>query len=119
MASTLSDKGSVFPKSKVILTIDWRLQYIVDSALQKGAEINQAEWGAAMCMDPMTGEILAMSSYPSFDPEDRGTFTDERLRNNVIGRVYEPGSVLKPIMMGIAMDGGYVNAKAPSAVVGL
>lgn len=112
MASTLSDKGSVFPKSKVILTIDWRLQYIVDSALQKGAEINQAEWGAAMCMDPMTGEILAMSSYPSFDPEDRGTFTDERLRNNVIGRVYEPGSVLKPIMMGIAMDGGYVNAKS-------
>jgi len=110
MASTLSGEEAVLPKSKVTLTIDWRLQYIVDNALQNGATENGAEWAAAVCMNPITGEVLAMSSYPSYDPENRSTFAGERLRNNVTGRVYEPGSVLKPIMMGIAMENGYVTS---------
>lgn len=112
MASALSGEEAVLPKSEVTLTVDWRLQYIVDHALQNGAADNGAEWAAAVCMNPITGEVLAMSSYPAFDPENRSTFANERLRNNAIGRVYEPGSVLKPIMMGIAMESGHVTSKS-------
>ncbi|MEN2995490.1 MAG: hypothetical protein ABC360_00500 [Acetomicrobium sp.] len=70
-ANLSSEEEMVFLKSEVVLTIDWRLQYIVDEALQNGASVNNAEWAAAVCMDPMTGEILAMSSFPSFDPGKR------------------------------------------------
>ncbi|WP_286975404.1 peptidoglycan D,D-transpeptidase FtsI family protein [Acetomicrobium sp. UBA5826] len=111
-ANLSSEEEMLFPKSEVVLTIDWRLQYIVDEALQNGASVNNAEWAAAVCMDPMTGEILAMSSFPSFDPGNRETFSGDALRNNAIGRVYEPGSVLKPIIMGIALENGYVNSKS-------
>jgi cell division protein FtsI (penicillin-binding protein 3)/stage V sporulation protein D (sporulation-specific penicillin-binding protein) len=51
-----------------------------------------------------------LASYPTFNPNDRGSFKNpEALRNNVIGRIYEPGSTLKPLVMGLAMEEGLVN----------
>lgn len=87
------------------LTIDSRLQQIVEWKLKKGAESTKSSWGVGVCVDPKTGEILAMASYPWVDLNDRRGFSNpEALRNNVISRVYEPGSTFKPIMLGIAMD---------------
>lgn len=93
----------------VSLTIDSRIQHILEEVLARGAKAENARWAGAVCIDPKTGAVLGLASWPSFDPNNRQTMGNrESLRNNIIGRVYEPGSTLKPIIMGIALENGYV-----------
>ncbi|MDR1966890.1 MAG: penicillin-binding protein 2 [Synergistaceae bacterium] len=92
------------------LTIDSKVQQIVEWKLSEGVKASKAKWGAGICVNPQTGEILAMASYPWIDLSDRKSFGDkETLRNNVIGRVYEPGSTFKPIILGISKEMGLVS----------
>lgn len=92
------------------LTLDSKMQQIVEWKLKEGALATRSKWGIGVCVDPRTGEILAMASYPWVNLNERGSFSDaDAMRNNATGRVYEPGSTFKPIMLGIAMEA----AKAP------
>ncbi len=93
----------------VTLTIDSRIQYVVEKHLDKTASENGAKWAAAICMDPWTGAILSMASWPAFDPRSRENFKREFLSNNAVSRSYEPGSTFKPIYMGIALEQGWVR----------
>jgi cell division protein FtsI (penicillin-binding protein 3)/stage V sporulation protein D (sporulation-specific penicillin-binding protein) len=94
----------------ITLTIDSKIQQIVEWKLKEGALNTESKWGAGICVNPRTGEILAMASYPWVDLNDRGSFNNpEMLRNNVISRVYEPGSTFKPIMLGIAKEMGIAS----------
>jgi cell division protein FtsI (penicillin-binding protein 3)/stage V sporulation protein D (sporulation-specific penicillin-binding protein) len=94
----------------VKLTLDSRIQQIVERELGNGAKKYDAKWGAGVCVNPQTGEIYAMASYPSVDLNNRESFNNsEKLRNNVTGRVYEPGSTFKPIILGIAKEMGVVS----------
>ncbi len=77
------------------LTIDLYLQYILERELKAGVEENRARGGAAIIMDPRTGEILALASYPTFNPNAAGRFTDDDRRNRATQDVYEPGSTFK------------------------
>lgn len=87
------------------LTLDSKIQQVVEWKLKEGVENNKSKWGVGVCVDPRTGEILAMASYPWIDLNDRGSFNNAAaMRNNATGRVYEPGSTFKPIMLGIAME---------------
>lgn len=107
MLDILSGVGGFqrIPAGTVKLTIDSRFQQILEWRLQEGVKEVDAKWGAAICMNPQTGEILAMASWPTFDPNDRKTLLrEDSIRNNSLGRVYEPGSTLKPIIMGMALD---------------
>jgi cell division protein FtsI (penicillin-binding protein 3)/stage V sporulation protein D (sporulation-specific penicillin-binding protein) len=89
------------------LTLDSRIQQIVEWKLKEGAESTNSKWGAGICVNPQNGEILAMASYPSVDLNDRSSFKNsDMLLNNVISRVYEPGSTFKPIILGIAKETG-------------
>jgi len=94
------------------LTVNAEIQQILEKHLVEAADNAKAKWAAGVCVNPRTGEVLAMASYPSADPNDRSTYRGEEVRrNNVIGRNYEPGSVFKPIMMSIAMEAGAANKK--------
>ena len=93
----------------VTLTLDSRIQYVVEKHLFKTARENNAKWAVALCMNPMTGEIMAMASYPTYDPQNRKSLTLDALSNAVVSRGYEPGSTFKPIYMGIALDRGIVR----------
>ena len=93
----------------VTLTVDSRMQYVVEKHLDKIASGNGAKWAAAICMDPWTGAILSMASWPPFDPRVREGFRKEALSNNAVSRNYEPGSTFKPIYMGIALEQGWVQ----------
>ena len=87
------------------LTIDSRIQQIIEWRLSEGAKEAKASWGAGVCVDPNTGEILALASFPALDPNDRKNLKNEyAVRNNVVGRVFEPGSIFKPITMSIAIE---------------
>ena len=56
------------PGATLELTLDLQLQYIVERELKAGVEANRARGGTAIIMDPSTGEILALASYPTFNP---------------------------------------------------
>ncbi|MDR3331154.1 MAG: penicillin-binding protein 2 [Synergistaceae bacterium] len=87
------------------LTLDSKIQQIVEWKLKQGAVSTGSKWGVGICVNPRTGEILSMASYPWIDLNDRKSFSNrEKLRNNAIGRVYEPGSTFKPIILGIAKE---------------
>lgn len=95
----------------ISLTLDSKIQQIVEWKLKEGAESTGSKWGVGICVNPKTGEVLAMASYPWIDLNDRGSFANpETLRNSAIGRVYEPGSTFKPIMLGIAMEMAQTSA---------
>ena len=89
----------------VRLTTDSRIQFIVERRLEEGVVMNGAKWGSAVCLDPDTGEVLAMASWPSFDPNVRENMTNlKKIINNSIGRTFEPGSTFKPVILGIAIE---------------
>ena len=90
----------------ITLTLDSRIQYVVEKHLFKAAQDDGAKWAACVCMNPNTGEILAMASWPSYDPDNRKNLDIASLSNSVVSRGYEPGSTFKPIYLGVALDRG-------------
>ncbi len=93
----------------VTMTVDSRIQYIVEKYMEEVSSQNGAKWASAICMEPNTGEILAMASWPPFDPTDKKTRFQPGSVNNSVSRTYEPGSTFKPIIMGIALEKGLVR----------
>jgi cell division protein FtsI (penicillin-binding protein 3)/stage V sporulation protein D (sporulation-specific penicillin-binding protein) len=96
--------------STITLTIDVRIQYIVEKYLNEVASEHKAKWGTIICMNPNTGAVLSMASWPTFNPNNRDELLNsQNIINNAIGRAYEPGSTFKPIFMGIALESGLVR----------
>jgi len=88
----------------VELTIDEYLQHIAERELQTGVEYAGAEGGSAIVMDPLTGEILALANYPTFNPNAYRTFGDDDRRNRAIQDLYEPGSTFKIVTASAALE---------------
>jgi cell division protein FtsI/penicillin-binding protein 2 len=81
----------------VVLTIDSRMQEIVEHALERGVQKAGAKQGVALVVDPYTGDILAMANYPFYDPNTRDTEGLDAWKNQAVVKVYEPGSTFKVI----------------------
>ncbi|MEZ5495805.1 MAG: penicillin-binding protein 2 [Gammaproteobacteria bacterium] len=88
------------------LSIDRRLQYVAYKALKTAVHSRKAEKGAAIVMDAMTGEILAMASQPSYNPNNISGESIAGMRNRALHDMYEPGSVIKPFTMVAALLSG-------------
>lgn len=93
----------------IVTTIDATIQQFTRTALLEQLEISQAESAIAIVARPKTGEILAMVSLPDFHPGEIRPGDQENLRNRTITDEFEPGSVMKPIAVAIALDAGVVN----------
>jgi len=94
----------------IVLTLDKTIQYEVCTKLNEHAETIEAKSGAAIVMDPQTGEILAMCSYPDFDPNKYNEVEDLSAYNNrSIFEAYEVGSIFKPITMAAGLDLGVIT----------
>lgn len=93
----------------VVLSIDSRLQFIAHKALQNAVERHQAKAGAVVVVDVRTGEILAMSNWPTYDPNARRFVRMENIRNRVLTDTFEPGSTMKPFAIAKALDLGIVR----------
>lgn len=84
------------PGSSLYLTIDKNIQTIVEQALAEGARKCKARSGMAVVMDPYTGAVLAISNYPSFDPNRYNSYKGQfNRKNRVITDIFEPGSTFK------------------------
>lgn len=92
------------PGATVELTIDAVLQSVVERELRAGVEENRALGGCAIVMDPATGEILAMASEPTFDPNAFQLVPDENRFNRAVQGVYEPGSTFKIVTASAALE---------------
>ena len=94
----------------LILTLDENIQFRAEKELQEVIEKWNAESGTIIVMEPKTGAIRAMVSWPAFDPNEYGQVEDINVfLNPAIQEIYEPGSVFKPITMAIGLDSGKVN----------
>lgn len=95
--------------NSIMLTIDIELQNILEYELRKGVINSGATAGTAVALHPETGEILAIASYPSFDPYNRKNLNNESMRIRGITDVYEPGSTFKMIVAASALEEGIVS----------
>lgn len=93
----------------VMLTIDLNIQYIADQALQDECKKWNPASAVAIVIDPWTGEILALSNYPTYDPNNPNLSPNENRRNRVATDPFEPGSTFKPFVASIALQEGLTN----------
>jgi len=92
--------------TEIALSIDLRLQTLQHRELQRAMIATGAKAGAAVTIDAWTGEILAMTNHPVFNPNSRADFNAEAARNRVMTDVIEPGSTVKPLLLVAALEGG-------------
>lgn len=88
------------------LSIDLRLQYLAHRELKKAVEQSRAAAGSIVILDVLTGEVLAMSNLPTYNPNDRSRARGAGLRNRAITDLYEPGSTVKPWVILAALESG-------------
>jgi cell division protein FtsI (penicillin-binding protein 3) len=91
------------------LTIDVRYQSIVEDELKKGVDRTKAIAGLALILNPATGEVLAMSHYPSLNPYDVAQTDIQTLRARAVSDMYEPGSVFKIVTASAALENKLVE----------
>jgi Cell division protein FtsI/penicillin-binding protein 2 len=94
------------PGHDLVLSIDKRLQYLTYSELARGVAEHHAEYGSAVLMNVATGEVLAMATVPSFNPNNRATMQPALTRNRALVDQFEPGSSMKPFTITAALESG-------------
>ncbi len=91
------------------LTIDATVQHLAERALRETIEAYQARAGSVVILAPEDSAVLAMASWPTFDPNRFGDFGPEARRNRAIQDAYEPGSTFKTITAAGAFERGVVH----------
>lgn len=97
------------PGKTLTLSLDRTIQHIVEEKLKTGLEKYGAKGASAVVMDPKTGKILAMASYPDYDPLRAFEFPNSHHRNPITADSYEPGSTFKVLVMAAALNEGLVT----------
>jgi len=97
------------PGADVYLTIDEQLQQFTEDELNSMVKRVKPKAAYALMADPKTGKILAMAQYPSFNPNDRRNIKMDAVINRVVSYVFEPGSIMKPIVVGSAISNGIIT----------
>ncbi len=96
------------------LSIDSKVQYFAYQKLKDAVLAHKAHAGSVMVIDTLTGEVLALANYPSYNPNRRLNLSGEQLRNRVLTDSFEPGSTMKPFVINMALDKGLVT---PNTVI--
>src|SRR5690606_18410902 len=94
------------PGKDLVLSLDSRLQYLAYRTLKEAVSQRRAGAGTATVLDVATGEVLAMVSQPSYNPNNRSTMTDDARRNRAIVDLMEPGSTAKTFTVTAALESG-------------
>lgn len=93
----------------VMLSLDAVIQGYLQQAVASSVEKFGAEWGTGIMIDPQSGQVLAMCSAPTFNPNNYNTANPQHFANRAINSPFEPGSVLKPIFAAAAVQTGRVT----------
>jgi len=90
--------------ASLYLSIDRTIQFIVEDKLRKAVEKYGAKDGTVIVADPKSGHILAMATFPNFNPALRSEYDEKLYRNPAVSDTFEPGSIFKLIAMSAALD---------------
>ncbi|HJV50050.1 MAG TPA: penicillin-binding protein 2 [Noviherbaspirillum sp.] len=96
------------------LSIDSKIQYIAFSQLKEAVEKHKAKAAGIVVVDVQTGEVLALANLPTYNPNDRVHLTGAQLRNRVLTDTFEPGSIMKPFTIALALENKLVT---PNTVI--
>ncbi len=88
----------------LVLTIDSRIQFLVETHLRDAVVSKGAKGGLAIVMDPKTGEILALANEGRFNPNNINGLIPDKWRNRAISDFYDPGSTFKPFLVAAALE---------------
>jgi cell division protein FtsI (penicillin-binding protein 3) len=97
------------PGQSLQLTLDCRIQEVVEEELGRTMTTTGAKGASAVVMDPTTGELLAIGSLPSYDPARVGQSPPDWLHNRAVEDALEPGSTFKPIIVAAAITAGVLD----------
>jgi cell division protein FtsI (penicillin-binding protein 3) len=90
--------------NSVVLTIDQNIQYIAERELERGMEETHAIAGTVIVENPHTGEILALTNRPTFNPNIRKEIRNETLKDHAVSDIYEPGSTFKMVTISAGLE---------------
>lgn len=90
----------------VQLALDAKIQYLAYASLREALETHKARAGGIVVLDAKTGEILALTNLPTYNPNNRIRLSGAQLRNRALTDTYEPGSTMKPFTAAMALDKG-------------
>ncbi|HEX8268023.1 MAG TPA: penicillin-binding transpeptidase domain-containing protein [Pyrinomonadaceae bacterium] len=93
----------------VALTLDYAIQYRAEQALAAGVQATRAKGGTAVVLNPKNGEILAMATAPTFDPNAPADVSPAQLQNRAVQTVFEPGSTFKLVTYASALESGAIQ----------
>ncbi len=102
-------EGDPAPRATLELTIDARLQAMVERELALGVQKARAEAGTAILLDPHSGAVLALANVPTYDPNAPGLADPTRRRNRSVTDPVEPGSTFKAFTFAAALEEGAVS----------
>ena len=110
LETRLTDAGS--RGTPVALSIDSRVQAVLESELGAAMTKHSAEGGTGMVLDVRTGELIALASFPTFNPNAAGKYAPNSQYNRATMGVYELGSTFKPLTVATALDAGTITSLA-------
>ena len=91
------------------LSIDSKIQFVAYQKLRDAVLLRKAKAGSVVVLDVVTGEVLALANFPSYSPGKRQNLSGAQLRNRALTDTFEPGSVMKPFTIGLALETGRVT----------
>src|SRR3954462_1254790 len=97
------------PGSNIVLTVDEKIQYIVEKEIDQAMQDTQAQAATVIVQNPKTGEILALANRPTFNPNRSRSLTPAELKNRSVSDVYEPGSTFKIVTISAALEEKLTN----------
>lgn len=100
----LEEEEKSIPGRDLVLHLNRQLQFLSENHLRKGIEKYKASGGSTVIMDPKSGAILALASFPAYDPAEYSRYNPDLYRSPVISSVFEPGSIFKVVVMASALD---------------
>ncbi|MBL8332959.1 MAG: penicillin-binding protein 2 [Rubrivivax sp.] len=95
------------------LAIDSKVQFFAWQRVRDAVREHNAKGGSVVVLDVVTGEVLALANYPSYNPGDRRGLQGAQLRNRALTDIFEPGSTMKPFMAALALEKRIVTPTTP------
>lgn len=95
--------------NSLVTSVDRTIQFVVEQKLKEAVEKYGAKQGTVIVSDPSTGNILAMATYPAYNPNTFSEFSQDLYKNPSVADTYEPGSTFKLITMSAALDQSLVS----------
>ena len=117
LGRAVEDVGEIVPPvdgQDIQLSIDSKVQFFAYQKLKEAVLTQRAQAGSVVVLDAVSGEVLALANYPSYTPDKRQNLTGAQLRNRALTDTFEPGSVMKPFTIGLALETGHVK---PTTVI--